>query len=73
MKAGSVTLEEEDLLVLTGQGLPIRAPATPDGFESTARVQAVRFGARGFPALADGLFFAGCKDRLVCLNLETAR
>jgi outer membrane protein assembly factor BamB len=73
LKAGSVTLAGYELLVLTEQGLLIRAPATPDGFEPTAEVQAVGFGVRAFPALADGLFFARSKDRIVCLDLATAR
>jgi hypothetical protein len=73
LKAGSVTLAGEELLVLTEQGLLIRAPATPDGFEPTAQVQAVGFGVRAFPALADGLFFARSKDRLVCLDVAKGR
>lgn len=69
LRAGSVTLAGEELLVLTEKGLLLRAPATPDGFKPTARVQALPFEVRAFPALADGLLFARSKDRLFCLDL----
>jgi len=69
LKAGSVTLAGDELLVLTEQGLLLRAPAKPDGFKPTARVQALPVEVRAFPALANGLFFARSKDRLVCLDL----
>jgi len=70
LKAGSVTLAGEELLVLTENGLLLRAPATPEGFKPTARVQALPFDVRAFPALADGRLFARSKDRLVCLDLS---
>ncbi len=69
LKAGSVTLAGEELLLLTEQGLLLRAPASPDGFKPTAQVQALPLEARAFPALADGRFYARSKDRLWCLNL----
>lgn len=69
LKAGSVTLAGEELLLLTEQGLLLRAPATPDGFTPTAQGQALLFEARAFPALADGSFYARSKDRLWCLDL----
>jgi hypothetical protein len=73
LKAGSVTLAGEELLVLTEKGELLRGPATPDGFKSTARVQALPFEARAFPALADGLLFARSKDRLFCLDLAKTK
>ncbi len=73
LKAGSLTLAGEELLVLTEQGLLIRAPATPDGFKRKAEVQALGLGVRAFPAVADGRFFARSKDRLVCLDLTKGR
>jgi outer membrane protein assembly factor BamB len=69
LKAGSVTLAGEELLLLTEQGLLLRVPATPDGFKPTAQVQALPFEARAFPALADGRLYARSKDRLWCLDL----
>ena len=64
-----MTLAGEELLLLTEQGLLLRAPATPDGFKPTAQVQALPFEARAFPALADGRLYARSKDRLWCLDL----
>jgi outer membrane protein assembly factor BamB len=69
LKAGSVTLAGDELLVLTEKGLLLRAPATPNGFKPTARVQALPFEVRAFPALADGFLFARSKDRLFCFDL----
>lgn len=70
LKAGSVTLAGDELLLLTERGLLLRAPATPEGFKPTARVQVLPSDVRAFPALADGLLFARSKDRLVCLDLR---
>jgi outer membrane protein assembly factor BamB len=70
LKAGSVTLAGDELLVLTEKGLLLRAPASPDGFKPTARVQALPFDVRAFPALADGLLFARSKDQFMCLDLS---
>jgi outer membrane protein assembly factor BamB len=70
LKAGSVTLAGDELLLLTERGLLLRAPATPAGFEPAARVQVLPAEVRAFPALADGFLFARSKDQLVCLNLK---
>ena len=70
LKAGTVTLAGNQLLVLTGAGELIRAPATPDGFKSSGRVQILGVEARAHPALADGLFYARSKDKLVCVDLR---
>ena len=69
LKAGTVTLAGDELLVLTERGELIRAPASPAGFKPTARVQALPFEVRTSPALADGLMFARSKNSLVCLDL----
>lgn len=69
LKAGTVTLAGDELLVLTERGELIRAPASPLGFKPTARVQALPSEVRASPALADGFMFARSKNSLVCLDL----
>jgi outer membrane protein assembly factor BamB len=73
LKAGSVTLAGDELLLLTERGLLLRATATPEGFKPTARVQVLPSDVRAFPALADGFLFARSKDRFVCLDLRKGR
>jgi outer membrane protein assembly factor BamB len=70
LKSGTVTLAGDELLVLTERGELLRAPASPDGFKPTARVQVLPVEVRAGPALADGLMFARSKNRLVCLDLR---
>ena len=70
LKAGSVILAGEDLLLLTERGLLIRAPAVPEGFKPIARAQILPADARALPALANGFLFARSKERLVCLDLR---
>jgi outer membrane protein assembly factor BamB len=70
LKAGIVTLAGNQLLVLTGDGELIRAPASPEGFKPSGRVQILGVEARAHPALADGLFYARSKDKLVCVDLR---
>ncbi len=72
LKAGTVTLAGEELLLLTERGELIRLPASPEGFEPTARVQVLPFGVRATPALANGLFYARSEKQLVCLDLTRA-
>lgn len=69
LKAGSVTLAGGELIILTEQGLLLRAPASPDGLKPTARVQALPFQVRAFPAIAQGRLFARSANRLFCLDL----
>jgi len=73
LKAGSVTLAGDELLLLTERGLLLRAPATPEGFKPTARVQVLPSDVRAFPALANGFFFARSKEQLTCLDLRKDR
>ncbi|MEO6035045.1 MAG: PQQ-binding-like beta-propeller repeat protein [Verrucomicrobiota bacterium] len=73
LKAGTVTLAEGQLLVLTERGELIRAPASPAGFKPTARVQALPSDVRATPALADGFLFARSKSKLVCLDLSEGK
>jgi outer membrane protein assembly factor BamB len=69
LKAGTVTLAGDELLVLTEQGELIRAQASPIGFKPTARAQVLPAGVRAHPALASGKFFARSPRLLVCLEL----
>jgi outer membrane protein assembly factor BamB len=70
LKAGTVTLAGDQLLVLTERGELIRAQAAPDGFKPVARAQVLPFDVRAHPALADGLLYARNKDKLVCVDLR---
>ena len=70
--AGTVLLAGGQLLILTEGGELIRAPATPDGFQPSDRVQIMPDGVRAYPALANGFLYARSKDRLFCVNLGNA-
>jgi hypothetical protein len=71
--AGSILLAGDKLLVLTEKGQLICAPATPDGFKSTAKAQILPFDCRAYPAIADGNLYARSKDKLVCVDLRDRR
>lgn len=71
--AATVTLAGDQLLILTERGELIRAAATPDGFKPNARAQILPFQVRAYPALADGLFYARNKDKLVCVDLRKTK
>lgn len=60
----------DQLLVLCEDGQLIRAAASPDAFKETGRAQILGAGARAYPALARGLFYARDKAKLVCLDLR---
>ena len=68
--AGTVTLINDELLVLTEKGELLRAAATPAQFKPTARAQILPFTVRAYPAIADGRLYARSKDRLVCVDLR---
>jgi len=72
LKAGIVTLANDQLLVLTDRGELIQAPASPTGFKASQRAQILPFVARAHPALADGFFYARSKDKLVCVDLRAS-
>jgi outer membrane protein assembly factor BamB len=72
LKVGIVTLAGDHLLVLTEKGELLRAPASPEGFKPTARAQILPFVVRAHPALANGLFYARSKDKLVCVDLRSS-
>lgn len=68
LKAGTVTLAGDQLLVLTEQGELIQAPASPAGFKASGRTQILPFGVRAHPAVAGGRLYARSKDRLACVE-----
>ena len=68
--AGTLMLAGDRLLILTEKGELILAPAMPDGFRPRARAQILPFDSRAYPALADGLYYARSKDKLVCVSLR---
>ncbi len=71
--AAIVTLAGDQLLILTEKGELIRAPASPDAFKPGPRAQVLGSQARAHPALANGLFYARSKDKLVCVDLRKAQ
>ncbi|PYX63738.1 MAG: alcohol dehydrogenase [Acidobacteria bacterium] len=68
--AGTVTLVNNELFVLSEKGELVRAPATPSGFKPSARAQILSFQVRAYPAIANGRLYARSKDRLVCADLR---
>ncbi len=67
--AGTVMLAGNRLLVLLEDGRLLMALASSASFKPLAEAQILPLGVRAYPALADGLFYARSKDRLVCLDL----
>ena len=70
LKVGTVTLANNQLLILTEKGELTQALASPTGFKATQRAQILPFVVRAHPALADGLFYARSKDKLACFDLR---
>jgi len=68
--AGTVMIAGADLLLLTEKGELIKAPASPSGFRPVSRAQVLGLDTRAYPALANGLFVARDKRRLVCVDLR---
>jgi len=68
--AGTLMLAKNELLILIEKGELIRAAATPEGFKPIARAQILPFAVRAYPALANGLFYARSRDKLVCVDLR---
>ncbi|MGH6630015.1 MAG: PQQ-binding-like beta-propeller repeat protein, partial [Burkholderiales bacterium] len=72
LSGANVMLAGDQLLVLCENGQLLRVVAKPDKFAETARAQILGSGVRAYPALADGLFFARDKGRLLCVDLRKA-
>jgi outer membrane protein assembly factor BamB len=68
--AGTAMIAGTDLLLLTEKGELIKAPADPSGFKPVSRAQILGLDTRAYPALANGLFVARDKRRLVCIELR---
>ena len=66
----ALILAGEDVLILTERGELIRVPASPEGYEVTARAQILGSSVRALPALAYGHYFARDANRLVCVDLR---
>ena len=70
MKAGTVTLVGDRLLVLRENGELILAAASPAGFKSIARARILDGVVRAYPAIANGLLYARNGQRLICVDLR---
>jgi outer membrane protein assembly factor BamB len=68
--AGTAIVAGGDLLIMHEKGELIRAAALPDGFKVKQRAQVIGADVRAYPALANGLFFARDKGKLVCVDLR---
>lgn len=73
LRAGTVLIVNDQLLVMTERGELLRAPASPEKFKPTDRAQILPFTVRAHPALANGLFYARSKDKLACVDLRAKR
>lgn len=71
--AASLILAGGRLLILTAKGELVLANASAEGFRPQARARIFPDEVRAFPALAEGLFYARGKDKLVCLDLRRER
>ena len=68
--AATIILAGDELLILTERGELMRAPASATGFKPSARAQILPTQVRAHAALADGLFYARSKDKLVCVRIN---
>ena len=67
----TITLVNGQLLLMTEKGELIRVEANPKAFKQISRAQILGAGVRAYPALADGLFYARSKTKLLCVDLKT--
>ena len=70
LRAGTVTLAGDRLLVLTERGELILAAADPGGFQVVSRAKVLEGTVRAYPALARGLLYARNEKTLVCVDLR---
>jgi len=70
LKAGSVVLAGNRLVILRETGELILAAASPEAFRPLARAQVLPATVRAFPAIADGLLYGRNDKTLVCLDLR---
>ena len=69
----TVTFADGQLLLMTEKGELLRVEASPKKFQQTAHAQILGAGVRAYPALADGLFYARSKTKLICVELSKAK
>jgi len=67
--AASIIRAGNRFCILTEKGELVIAAATPENFQEKCRARILSSEVRPFPSLAEGLFYARSKDRLVCVNL----
>lgn len=70
MRAGTVTLAGNRLLILHESGELLLAPATPDAFTPLAHAQILPATVRATPAIANGLLYARNDNTLLCVDLR---
>ncbi len=70
MGAGTVTLANDRLLVMSEQGELVMAAASPDGYKRLAAASILTPTVRAYPALANGLFYARNERHIVCIDLR---
>jgi outer membrane protein assembly factor BamB len=68
--AGTVMRVGAELLILHERGELISAAASPEAFKVKAKAQILGAEVRAYGALADGLYFARDREKLVCLDLR---
>lgn len=73
LRAGTVTLASNELLILTERGELLRALVNTNTFRPTARAQILGFNVRAYPALANGLLIARDEKGFTCVDLRKAK
>ncbi len=68
--AGTVTVAGGRLLLMREGGQLVLAEASPESFRPISKAKILSGTVRAYPAIADGLFYARSKDKLVCVNLR---
>jgi outer membrane protein assembly factor BamB len=68
--AGTLMLAGGRLLVLRESGELLSAPATPKGFQPSAKATLLKATVRAYPALAEGLLYVRNETTLACFSLR---